>query len=96
MKGVIALPTIMPSIELSNNYGEISKLCKERNEPVFITNNGRGDLAVMSMEVYHRLAGRHELCKLIDDGMEDAEAGLVEPFDDVFRELRQRLAGNGL
>jgi hypothetical protein len=44
------MPTIRPSVDLSNNYNEISELCHEYSEPVFITKNGTGDLAVMSGE----------------------------------------------
>lgn len=33
----------------------ISDLCHEKNEPVFITKNGYGDLVVMSIEAYERI-----------------------------------------
>jgi len=46
------MPTIRPSADLRNNYNEISAFCHDYPEPVFITKNGTGDLAVMSMETY--------------------------------------------
>jgi len=46
------MPTIRPSADLRNNYNEISTFCHEHSEPVFITKNGKGDLAVLSIETY--------------------------------------------
>ncbi|GHV34501.1 hypothetical protein AGMMS4952_26900 [Spirochaetia bacterium] len=52
------MPTIRPSADLRNKYGEISEFCHQNIEPVFITKNGTGDLAVMSIETYELLNGR--------------------------------------
>jgi len=43
---------IKPSTALRNEYGAISDFCKEKQEPVFLTKNGEGDLVVMSIETY--------------------------------------------
>ena len=44
------MPDIRSSAELRNHYNEVSDFCHSYNEPVFITKNGKGDLAVMSIE----------------------------------------------
>ncbi|NMA04283.1 MAG: type II toxin-antitoxin system Phd/YefM family antitoxin, partial [Clostridiales bacterium] len=44
------MPVIRSSTDLRNNYNEISAFCNKSREPVFITRNGQGDLAVMSIE----------------------------------------------
>ena len=49
------MPHIRSSADLRNNYNEISTFCHDHAEPVFITKNGRGDLAVMSIETYDAL-----------------------------------------
>ena len=48
------MPMIKSSADLRNGYNEISAICHEFSEPVFITKNGKGDLAVMSIEAYER------------------------------------------
>jgi len=42
---------IIPIKDLKNT-GEISQMCKESSEPIYITKNGYGDMVIMSMEVY--------------------------------------------
>lgn len=46
------MPVIKSSAELRNNYNEISTFCHTYTEPVFITKNGKGDLAVMIPEKF--------------------------------------------
>jgi len=45
------MPTIIPIKELKNT-AEISKLCDEKNEPIFVTKNGYGDMVVMSQDCF--------------------------------------------
>lgn len=46
---------IRPCADLRNNYNEISKICHETNEPMYITKNGTNDLVVLSDEAYENL-----------------------------------------
>jgi len=43
---------IRPCADLRNNYNEISKICHETKEPMYITKNGTNDLVVLSDEAY--------------------------------------------
>ena len=54
---VYIMPNIRPSSDLRNKYNEISEFCHKYSEPVFITKNGYGDLAVMSIETLNALNG---------------------------------------
>ncbi|MDR1894507.1 MAG: type II toxin-antitoxin system Phd/YefM family antitoxin, partial [Spirochaetales bacterium] len=58
------MPAIRASADLRNNYDEISTFCHKNREPVFITENGQGDLAVMSIETYEEFMGKLELYQL--------------------------------
>ena len=44
-------------------------------EPVFITKNGMGDMAVMSLEAYERLLARLELYAKLDEAEAEIAAG---------------------
>lgn len=84
------MPTIRSSADLRNSYNEISTFCHEYSEPVFITKNGKGDLAVMSIETYEQLAGRCELYGLLQEGMDDLTAERTRPFSEAMAEIRNR------
>jgi len=85
------MPTIRPSADLRNNYNEISELCHEYSEPVFITKNGTGDLAVMSIEAYEALAGKMELYTLINEGLAQVKEGRVKPMKGTIKSIREKI-----
>ena len=86
------MPTIKSSSDLRNKYHEISAFCHQNREPVFITKNGQGDLAVMSMETYEMMAGKLELYRLLDEGEEAIRQGRKRPLEDVMAGIRGELA----
>ena len=85
------MPSIRPSSDLRNSYNEISKFCHQYNEAVYITKNGKGDLAVMSIETYEYLTGKFELYKLLDEGIEAMKDKKTRPFKDVFFDIKKDL-----
>ena len=85
------MPTIRPSADLRNKYSEISEFCHQYPEPVFITKNGQGDLAVMSIETYEMLTGKTELYNLLDEGLKARDAAQVEPANKVIADIRKSL-----
>jgi len=54
---------IKASAAIRNNYNEISKLCKESGEPVYLTKNGEGDLVVMDINAFERRAKELKLAE---------------------------------
>jgi prevent-host-death family protein len=85
------MPLIRPSSDLRNKYNEISDLCHKYNEPVYITKNGHGDLAVMSIETYEKLVGKYELYKLIDEGVDAQKAKKVRSFKEALTDIEKEL-----
>ena len=53
--------TIRPSTAIRNEYNEISRLCHESKQPVFITKNGEGDGVFMTIDDFEK---REEMYKL--------------------------------
>jgi len=45
------MPQIIPIRDLKNT-GEISQMCQEATEPIYITKNGYGDMVIMSVKMY--------------------------------------------
>ena len=86
------MPNIKSSTDLRNNYTEISKFCHESREPVFITKNGQGDLAVMSIEAYEMLNGKLELYHLLDEGRRAVKEGRKRPLEDVIQDIKQEIS----
>ena len=84
------MPVIKSSADLRNNYNEISTFCHTYTEPVFITKNGKGDLAVMSIEAYEEMTSRFELYGLIKKGMDDIAEGNTRPFSEAMSSIRDR------
>ena len=84
------MPTIKSSADLRNGYNEISSFCHKYGEPVFITKNGKGDLAVLSIEAYEQLLGRFELYGLLQEGLDDIKTGNTPPFSEALSDIRAR------
>jgi len=85
------LPIIRPSADLRNNYSEISEFCHNNKEPVFITKNGSGDLAVMSIETYEMLINQIDLYKKINEGLKDVSEGRYEEASIVINRIKEKL-----
>ena len=71
------MPAIRKSMDLLNNFNEIFEYCRNYNEPVFVTTNGSGRLAVMSEEAYDELIGnsRNELYQSLQAGLDQINNG---------------------
>ncbi len=83
--------TIRPSADLRNHYNEISKQCREENEAVIITVNGRGDTVSLGYEEYKRMKARIELLEILAEAEEDVKYGRVAPIEDTFNDLKSIL-----
>ena len=84
------MPTIRPISDLRNT-NKISELCHSRQEPVFITKNGYGDLVLMSMSVYEKQFSSLEVYKKLGEAEAQLNSGaaLVDGRE-VFSRLRNK------
>lgn len=88
------MPEIRPISDLRNSANDISDFCRQTGEPVFITRNGKGDMAVLSLEEYERQQGLIDLYgKLAMAEQEIAAGAQGEDFLAVAKQLRERIHG---
>ncbi len=88
------MPTIKSSTVLRNEYSKISKHCHETGEPVYVTVNGEGDLAVMSIEAFEKRERTLEIReKLLEAQIQKAEGIRMLDFDEAMKELEMLAHG---
>ena len=88
------MPEIRPISDLRNSANDISDFCRQTGEPVFVTRNGKGDMAVLSLEEYERQQGLIDLYgKLAMAEQEIAAGAQGEDFLAVAKQLRERIHG---
>ena len=84
------MPKIRSSADLRIKHIAKPACCHDYAEPVFITKNGKGDLAVMSIETYEALTARFDLYAKLQEGLDDVAAGRTRPWEDVRKELSKQ------
>ena len=85
------MPQIIPIRDLKKT-SELSNLCRNTKEPVFITKNGYGDMVIMSMETYERSMFLSDVYQKLEQGEKSIEAGDTMDAFDSLREVRQKHA----
>jgi len=84
------MPLIKPITDLRNT-NEISEICNELKEPVFITKNGYGDLVIMSIETYERQLALVDLYKKLAEAEKEISEGLpLLEGEEVFKKMRAK------
>lgn len=66
---------IRPISDLRNKARDLSRMCHESGEPIYITKNGEGDMVLMSLAAYERLQARLVLYQLLDEAEREVRAG---------------------
>ena len=87
------MPQIRPITDLRNT-NEISDICHAKQEPVFITKNGYGDLVVMSIETYEAMIEDAAIDAAIAEAEADFEQnGQLYDAREAFASLRKKYFG---
>lgn len=69
------MPIIKSISSLRHRTREIADLCHKKNEPIYLTTNGEGDLVVMSIAHYERLKSQAELFDKLKTAREQSASG---------------------
>jgi prevent-host-death family protein len=85
---------IKSSTALRNDYGKISSLAHQTQEPIFITKNGEGDLVVMSVEAFEErdkvLKHREAVLEAEFSRLSGEQSLTVEEMKDRLKEIYSR------
>lgn len=85
------MPSVISSTVLRNNYNSVSEQCRASAEPIYVTKNGCGDLAVMGIESYEQLKSRLDMYEFLMQGRRDADTGRVMPATQATNSIREEL-----
>ncbi|MBR6443983.1 MAG: type II toxin-antitoxin system Phd/YefM family antitoxin [Firmicutes bacterium] len=80
---------IIPIKELKNTT-KISELCHERQEPVYVTKNGYGDMVLMSIEVFEEMSHKLELYRELAISEKQFKEGKMEDAYASLKKLREK------
>ncbi len=83
------MPLILPSSDLRNKYNEISETCHKTGKPIYITKNGKGDLAVMDINVFEYMTEKYDLYSELEKGIKDIENGDYLDVDEAFAKIEK-------
>ena len=80
---------IKPTSSLRTELGEITRICKEKAEPVYLTKNGAGELVVMSIAAFeHREAMLNLRTKLLEAEQQRLSGAPTYTTDDVRKYIK--------
>lgn len=84
---------IRPSAAIRQNYNEIADLCRDSQEPVYLTRNGEGDLVVMDIETFIRrekmLDLREQLLSVEEERIAGSKEYTLDELDEILDEIIQ-------
>ena len=69
------MPIIKSISSMRNRTREISTLAREKDEPIYLTKNGEGELVVMTIGHYERLKAQADLFEKLGVAQAQAAAG---------------------
>ena len=83
---------IRPSAAIRKNYNEISNLCKQTKEPIYLTKNGVGDLVVMDIETYTHRESMLRLREVLLQSEYDIQNNRVHSIEETEKALKVAIA----
>lgn len=88
---------IRPCADLRNKYNEISKICHETKEPMYITKNGANDLVILSDEAFADMvqntkeSDEERIERLVSEKFDKQYATFEEFQKDIIEKIEQAL-----
>ena len=83
------MPQIIPIKDLKNT-SEISELCHKSQGPIYVTQNGYGDMVIMSMEFYESTMRQINMYREIEISEQQIIVGQTKDAKSSLDKLRNR------
>lgn len=83
------MPQIIPIRDLKNT-SEISELCHQSEEPIFVTKNGYGDMVIMSIETYEKSMFLNQTYLAIEVAEQEIAEGKTIDANVALKKLRNK------
>ena len=83
------MPRIIPIRDLKKTR-EISEMCRNAKEPVFITKNGYDDMVIMSMGTYEKILFMNDVYNKLDQAEESICKGEVTDGFESLKVTREK------
>ena len=83
------MPRIVPIRDLKNTTA-ISQICREEDEPIFITKNGYGDMVIMSMETYEKNLFLSNVYGKLEEAKQDMKNGRYSSVEDAVSRIKEK------
>ncbi len=84
------MSTIIPIRDLKDT-ANISNMCHKKNEPIYITKNGYGDMVIMSLKAYDEKLARIEVYEKLAEAEKQAKQGKVSDARESLKKMRAEL-----
>lgn len=81
------MPQIIPIHNLKNT-AEISNLCHETQEPIFVTKNGYGDMVIMSIDTYEKNMFMQDVYSKLAGAEAEIKSGKTKDARQSLKDLR--------
>lgn len=88
-KGLYTMPQIIPIRDLKNTT-DISQMCHELSEPIYVTKNGYGDMVIMSMKTYEEKLFLADVYSKLAEAETEVKEGKVLDARKGLNALRER------
>ena len=83
------MPRIIPIKDLKNT-SDISDMCHNLQEPIYITKNGYGDMVIRSIENYESMVEKMKMYEDIQISEKQVQSGQVGDAKLLINETRQK------
>ena len=83
------MPQIIPIRDLKRT-SELSQMCKNATEPIFITKNGYGAMVIMSMDMYEKKMYMLDVYTKLNAAEEEVQQGKILDAGEGLKSIREK------